>query len=68
MDAAKGLPAPVMGAMVENATLFVSYSQIQHGIRWLTAQPPSQDLPLLQLAIAGAGAGAVTSFVLYVPF
>lgn len=62
----KGLPAPVAGAMVENASLFVSYSQLQHAIRWVTGYQPSQDLTLPQLAIAGAGAGAVTSFVLYV--
>ena len=52
--------------MVENASLFVSYSQLQHAIRWVTGHLPSHDLTLPQLAIAGAGAGAVTSFVLYV--
>lgn len=62
----KGLPAPIVGAMVENASLFVSYSQLQHVIRWATGQSPLQDLTLPQLAIAGAGAGAVTSFVLCV--
>lgn len=62
----KGLPAPVVGAMVENASLFLSYSQLQHAIRWVIAQPPSQDLSLPQLALAGAGAGIATSFVLCV--
>lgn len=52
--------------MVENATLFVSYSQLQRIMRWVTGCPPSQDLTLPQLASAGAGAGAITSFVLYV--
>ena len=33
-------------------------------MRWVTGRPPSQDLTLPQLAMAGAGAGAVTSFVL----
>ncbi|KAH0834943.1 mitochondrial carrier domain-containing protein [Lanmaoa asiatica] len=60
----RGLPAPIVGAMVENASLFVSYSQLQHVIRRVTGRPPSQDLTLPQLAIAGAGAGTVTSFVL----
>ncbi|KAF8137083.1 mitochondrial carrier [Boletus edulis] len=60
----RGLPAPIAGAMVENASLFVSYSQLQHVIRWITGDLSSQELTLPQLAMAGAGAGAVTSFVL----
>ena len=60
----QGLPVPVAGAMLENATLFVAYSQLQDAIRWTTGRPPSQDLTLSHLALAGAGAGAVTSFVL----
>ena len=54
--------------MVENASLFVSYSQLQHAMRWATDHPPSQDLTISQLALAGAGAGAITSFVLYVHY
>ena len=50
--------------MVENAGLFVAYSQLQHAIHWITGRPASQDLTLTQLAIAGAGAGTATSFVL----
>ncbi|KAG6379869.1 mitochondrial carrier [Boletus reticuloceps] len=60
----RGLPAPIAGAMVENASLFVSYSQLQHVIRWITGDLSSRELTLPQLAMAGAGAGAVTSFVL----
>ncbi|KAF9220753.1 mitochondrial carrier [Gyrodon lividus] len=60
----RGLPAPIVGAMVENATLFLSYSQLQNTIRWINAQPSSQDPTLPQLALAGAGAGAITSFAL----
>ncbi|KAG0694855.1 mitochondrial carrier [Suillus ampliporus] len=41
-----GLPAPIAGAMLENASLFISYSELQN------------------LALAGAGAGAITSFLL----
>ena len=62
----QGLPAPVVGAMAENATIFLSYTQLQNAIRWTTAQPLSQELSLPQLALAGAGAGAITSFILYV--
>ena len=63
---------PVLGAMAENATLFVVYTQTQGLLRRVS--PPSVDLsatslaspplPLPQLAIAGACAGAATSFVL----
>ncbi|KIJ63770.1 hypothetical protein HYDPIDRAFT_155268 [Hydnomerulius pinastri MD-312] len=60
----RGLPAPVVGAMVENATLFVSYTQLQNAIRWANGQPHTQDPTLPQLALAGGGAGAITSFLL----
>ncbi|KAH7910140.1 mitochondrial carrier [Hygrophoropsis aurantiaca] len=60
----RGLPAPIVGAMAENASLFLSYSELQNVIRWVYAQPLSQDLSLPQLALAGAGAGAITSFLL----
>jgi len=60
----RGLPAPIVGAMAENASLFLSYSELQNFIRWATAQPLSQHLSISQLALAGAGAGAITSFLL----
>ncbi|KAH9924364.1 mitochondrial carrier [Amylocystis lapponica] len=60
----RGLPAPIVGAMAENASLFWTYTELQNAIRWATAPPASQDLSLRQLALAGAGAGSVTSFVL----
>ncbi|EIW77176.1 mitochondrial carrier [Coniophora puteana RWD-64-598 SS2] len=60
----RGLPAPVVGAMAENASLFLVYSELQNLIRWVTARPMSQDPTLAQLSLAGAGAGAFTSFVL----
>ncbi|KAI0674445.1 mitochondrial carrier [Trametes maxima] len=60
----RGLPAPVVGAMAENASMFMSYSEIQNGIRWWTGMSPTQQLSLGQLAFAGAGAGCITSFVL----
>ena len=53
--------------MAENATLFWTYTEIQHAMRWWLAMTPAQQLSLSQLACAGAGAGALTSFVLYVP-
>ncbi|EPQ53425.1 mitochondrial carrier [Gloeophyllum trabeum ATCC 11539] len=60
----RGLPAPIVGAMVENASLFLSYSELQHLIRRFNHLPASQDLSVPQLALAGAGAGGITSFLL----
>ncbi|GAW07376.1 mitochondrial carrier [Lentinula edodes] len=60
----RGLPAPIAGAMVENASLFLSYRELQNLIRRVTHQPDSQKLPLHQLALAAAGSGAITSFLL----
>lgn len=63
---------PVLGAMAENATLFVVYTQTQGLMRRFSAASSSDDaiggpqapLSLAQLAVAGGCAGAVTSFVL----
>lgn len=60
----RGLPAPIVAAMLENASLFVSYSELQNVIRQINSQPLSHELSLPQLALAGAGAGAITSFLL----
>lgn len=60
----RGLPAPIVGAMTENASLFWGYTELQHAIRWSTNMPVTQDLSLAQLALAGAGAGSLTSFLL----
>lgn len=50
--------------MAENASLFWSYRELQNAIRTVSKQP-AQELSLDQLALAGAGAGFLTSFVLY---
>lgn len=62
--ASQGLPAPIVGAMAENASMFWSYSELQNTIRWYEKQPATYQLSLGQLAMAGAGAGCITSFVL----
>ncbi|KAG1841774.1 mitochondrial carrier [Suillus subluteus] len=62
----RGLPAPIVAAMLENASLFMSYSELQNVIRWINSQPLSHELSLPQLALAGAGAGIITSFLLQV--
>ena len=60
----QGLPAPVVGAMGENACLFLFYSEIQDLIRRVKHQNVDSKLSIQQLALAGAGAGAITSFIL----
>ncbi|KAG8908243.1 hypothetical protein FRB99_008308 [Tulasnella sp. 403] len=60
----RGLPFPVVGAVLENAALFLVYNQIQIGIKKITGQ--QGDLSLGQKAIAAAGGGTVASFILYV--
>ncbi|KAG8842811.1 hypothetical protein FRB91_003910 [Serendipita sp. 411] len=60
----RGLPAPVVGAMAENASLFLCYNQLQALIRTSSNHPVGQPLSLGQLAIAAGGAGAVASFLL----
>ncbi|EKM56531.1 uncharacterized protein PHACADRAFT_253716 [Phanerochaete carnosa HHB-10118-sp] len=60
----RGLPAPIVGAMAENASLFLAYNELQNAIRWSSEKPLHQDLSLGELALAAAGAGAITSFFL----
>ncbi|THH29251.1 hypothetical protein EUX98_g4945 [Antrodiella citrinella] len=60
----RGLPAPIVGAMTENAALFLSYNELQNALRWVGGIPLSRELSLGQLAVAAAGAGAITSFFL----
>ncbi|EIM23416.1 hypothetical protein E3Q22_01289 [Wallemia mellicola] len=60
----RGLSMPVIGSMVENATLFVVYNQAQDVIRSMSAIKSGESLSLGQLGIAGGVAGGVTSFVL----
>lgn len=60
----RGLPAPIVGAMVENASLFLVYGELQNVIRRISDRPPSVEPTLPQLALAAAGAGMFTSFLL----
>lgn len=53
--------------MAENASLFLAYGELQNVVRRIYAQPLPEKLSMAQLAVAAAGAGAITSFVLYVP-
>ncbi|KAI0264731.1 mitochondrial carrier [Gloeopeniophorella convolvens] len=60
----RGLPAPIVGAMAENASLFLAYGELQNLVRQVGGVPTTQALSLPQLCLAAAGAGAITSFVL----
>lgn len=60
----RGVSMPLVGATMENAALFLTYNQIQEGLRKALGAPRDQPAPLSQLAIAAAGAGAVAGFVL----
>ena len=58
-----GITSPLLGAMVENAVLFLSYGEVR---RMMGERPGEEDgeLGLLQLAMAGGVAGAIGAFVL----
>ncbi|KAI9168610.1 hypothetical protein H9P43_007983 [Blastocladiella emersonii ATCC 22665] len=65
----RGLSSPLVGAVLENATLFVSYNYIQTLIRGhssvsSTSSADPDQLSLPQLFTAGALAGTVASFLL----
>ncbi|GAA5880554.1 hypothetical protein JCM3774_002007 [Rhodotorula dairenensis] len=67
----RGVSMPVLGAMAENATLFVVYNQSQAALRRVFPPPPLADpktdaphMSIPQTAAAAALAGAAASFVL----
>ncbi|KIY70872.1 mitochondrial carrier [Cylindrobasidium torrendii FP15055 ss-10] len=61
----RGLPAPIVGAMAENASLFLSYREFQNLIRaYIHPLPSSEALPIKYLCLAAAGAGSITSCLL----
>lgn len=56
---------PLVGAMIENAALFVGYKQIQRMIRIYTNNlDENTPLTMSQLLLAGAGSGALAAFIL----
>ena len=56
-----GLSAPLLGSMGENAILFFAYGNFK---TLLGEVPGKKELSLLELSMAGAGAGTVVPFVL----
>lgn len=59
----RGLPAPLMGSMLENATLFFAYRHCQNFVQTLSSNHDA-SLTIAQLALSGGLAGAGVSFVL----
>lgn len=62
----RGLPMPIVGAMAENASLFLAYNKIQQVLQRYPHFHSGSDgrIPLDGIAIAGGGAGTVASFLL----
>ncbi|CCG80997.1 putative Mitochondrial ornithine carrier protein [Taphrina deformans PYCC 5710] len=60
----RGLSAPMVGAMFENAVLFVTYSKASDVVRLLRGKPADSELDTAGIMTSGALSGAVTSFVL----
>lgn len=60
----QGLPAPIVGAMAENASLFLTYKELQNVIRTWNGLEYGAPLSLSQLMLAAAGAGGIASFLL----
>jgi hypothetical protein len=56
-----GLSAPLIGSCFENATLFLAYGKFK---KLLGEEEGVKELSLLELSMAGAGAGLVVPFVL----
>jgi hypothetical protein len=55
----KGLSAPLLSSMVENAVLFLSYAEVK---RQFGEEPGLKELTLWELSCAGAVAGGITSW------
>ena len=55
----KGISSPLLGSMAENALLFWAYNHCKR----LISGGKDSELTVFQLALAGAGAGAVVPFV-----
>ncbi|WFD33978.1 mitochondrial ornithine carrier protein [Malassezia cuniculi] len=59
-----GVSMPLLGATLENATLFVTYNQVQHVLRVVNGIDEATALPFAMLGVAAGASGAMTGFVL----
>lgn len=62
----RGISSPIIGAALENASLFLTYNAAQKFIRqqWYYPGDVKQELPMHILLLCGSFAGSVTSFLL----
>lgn len=62
----RGLPMPIVGAMAENASLFLTYNAVQDSLLKFPHfhSNSGHKISLDGIAIAGGGAGAAASFLL----
>ncbi|TFK71869.1 mitochondrial carrier [Pluteus cervinus] len=58
----RGLPVPMVGSMMEAATLFLTYSTFQNVVRRYNGYSDGAELSISQHSLAAACAGFVTSF------
>lgn len=62
----RGISSPLLGSMAENAVCFLAYANIKRFIVHQHSENSSErrELSLVELSLAGAGAGVAASFVL----
>lgn len=60
----RGISAPLLGSMAENAVIFLAYNNMQNIIKDYKYHDRNHSLNLTDLSFAGGVSGAVVSFVL----
>mmetsp|Transcript_4352 Transcript_4352/g.6467 ORF Transcript_4352/g.6467 Transcript_4352/m.6467 type:complete len:307 (+) Transcript_4352:306-1226(+) len=60
----QGLTSPLLGAMAENATLFVAYGAMKKGLDVNPNPTLADPVPMWKYLAAGAGSGICSAFVL----
>ncbi|KAK0559694.1 mitochondrial ornithine carrier protein [Tilletia horrida] len=60
----RGISMPVLGAILENASLFVTYNSVRSLIASATGKASIEDLSMPELGVSAAAAGAVASLFL----
>ena len=60
----RGVSMPLFGATLENASLFLTYNQVQRALRGAMGIAPDAPLPMHMLAVAAAASGAAAGLVL----
>ncbi|GBG29109.1 Mitochondrial substrate carrier family protein S [Hondaea fermentalgiana] len=60
----QGLTSPLLGAMAENATLFVAYGAMKNALQVDPSPTLSNPVPVWKYLVAGGGSGVFSAFVL----